>query len=227
MGLFGSDPAEAAMPYLNQAQEQYQPYADQGQAAYGQLNPIYGQMTQDPAAYLEKMMQGYQPSHSYQMKEQQLRNAAGNTAAAGGMRGTLNDIQNQAGLTDMLMSDDMQQWLQNVMGINNMGIQGQQGFYNNGYDANNNIANILGTKGTLAYQGQANQNQGMSDLISGLVKAGGMAGGMMLGGPAGAMGGGMLGDYFGKMMGPGGGGAMAGGMSNPGNRYTLFPGGGS
>lgn len=181
----GKNPSDAASPYLNQIgpmeQNFYKPYVQQGNQAGGILNDQYSQLTQDPAAFLEKLMQGYEPSRSYQLKRDEALKAAGNTAAAGGMRGSTQDIENETKLTDMLMSDDMQQWLQNVTGLFGKGLEGEQGMYNTGFDATKNLtgdlSNVLGTQGQLAFQGQANQNKSQSDLLSGLVKAlGGVAG---------------------------------------------------
>ncbi len=186
MGQGKYDPASKAMPYLNQAQDQYLPYQQQGQAAYNQLNPVYSQMTQDPAAYLEQLMGGYEPSKTYQTHRDEALNAIGNTAAAGGMRGSPQDIINSTRLSDSLLGSDMQQWLQNVMGLQGMGLQGQQHFYDTGVGATSDIANILGSKGGLSFQSQSQQNQRAMDLLNSLIKGGTSIAGGMAGGGAGA-----------------------------------------
>lgn len=178
-----TNPADSAMPYMNQAQgvlqNTYNPYMQQGQAAYGQLSNQYNNMSQDPAAYLQNIMKGYQPSQGYQFKQNQMLKAAGNSAAAGGTKGNIGDIQNQAHLTDTLMGDDMQQWLQNVMGIQGAGMQGQQGFYNTGYDAAKNygsdMSNLYGSEAQLGYKGAEEKNKGIFDKMGG---AGGLIGGI-------------------------------------------------
>jgi hypothetical protein len=176
--MFGmTNPADAAMPYLDRARQQFDPFQRQGQEAYGQLNPIYSQMAQDPAAFLQSLMQGYEASPAYQQKFGQMSQAAANTAAAGGMRGSLQDIQNTADISRSLMGEDMQQWLQNVMGLQGAGMGGLQDFYNKGYGASGDIANVLGSQGSLAFQGQANQNKSMMDMLSGILSGvGGFAG---------------------------------------------------
>ena len=193
--MFGADknPADAAMPYLNQIpgtiQPLYNPFIQQGQSAYNTMSPQLNQMAQDPTAFLEAMMQGYQPSRGYQLRRDEAQRAAGNSAAAGGMRGSINDITNQSRLTDALLGEDMQQWLQNLMGIQGMGMQGLGQFYNAGYGASGNLAsdmsNLLGTQAQLAFQGQSQKNQNKKDMIGGIAKGIGAVAGMPFG-PAGS-----------------------------------------
>jgi hypothetical protein len=175
----GKNPADAAMPYLNQipgmAKGYYEPYINKGNEAYNIFNPELSQMTSDPAAFLEKIMKSYEPSRGYQLQRDEALRAAGNSAAAGGMRGSSNDISNEARIADTLQGQDMQQWLQNVLGIQTQGTQGLTHQFDTGYNASNalsgDLSNVLGTQASLAFQGQANQNQSKSDLLSGLVKA--------------------------------------------------------
>ncbi len=187
----GKNPASAAMPYINQvpavAQTYFSPFVQGGLNAYPGMNNTIGQMSSDPAAFLESLMSRYEPSKAFQFKKDELLKAAGNTAAAGGMRGTTMDSNNQSKIVDALLNEDMQQWLSNVLGIQGAGLQGQENLYNLGLDATKSltgdISNALGTQSTLAFQGQANQNKSQSDLLSGLIKAlGGIAGFTLPGG---------------------------------------------
>lgn len=211
MGIFGSvlgigneSPAGAASPYLNKIpgmlHETFDPYINQGKEAYGQINPIYGSMAQDPMAYLQQLMQGYQPSQGYQQRRDEALTAAGNTAAAGGMRGSFQDIKGQGRLADSLLTDDMQQWLKNVMGVQNNGLQGLGQFYNNGYDASKNLAgdlsNVFGTQGQLAFQDQSQKNRNAQNQFSGL---GSLAGGL-LGFGAGGLPGAFVGTQIGQSL---------------------------
>lgn len=184
LGIGGGNPANAAAPYINQIPGQlhqtYDPYINRGNAQYDSLNKQYTTMGQDPTAYLNSMLQSYTPSKGYQLQRDEALRAAGNTAAAGGMRGSLDDITKQSRLADSLMGQDMQQWLSNVMGIQNQGLQGQQHFYDQGYNMANNmgsdLSNVLGTQSQLAFQGQSQQNRAFQDLLSSLIQGGAMAG---------------------------------------------------
>lgn len=199
----GKNPADAAMPYLNQiaptVKGYYDPYIGYGKEAYNALNPSITQMGKDPTAFLENIMSKYEPSRAYKLREEEASRAAGNSAAAGGMRGSLTDIKNQARIADSLLGDDMQQWLQNVMGIQTKGQEGLSHLFDTGYNASGalsgDLSNILGTQAGLAFQGQANQNKSRSDLLSGLIQAfGGIAGFGLPGG--GTIGGSLYNRFF-------------------------------
>ena len=189
----GKNPADSAMPYLNQIpgmeHKAYDPYIQRGNEASNTINPEFNQMGTDPAAFLEKLMKGYAPSRGYQLQRDEALKAAGNSAAAGGMRGSSNDISNEARISDMLQGKDMQDWIQNVLGIQTHGAEGLSHTADTGFNATGaltgDLSNVLGTQAGLAFQGQANQNQGRNDLLSGLVKALGAVGGWSLPGTGG------------------------------------------
>jgi hypothetical protein len=186
-GLFGGNSAaDSANKYLDQIpgmeKGYYNPFIQHGEDAYGKFNPITSSMLTDPAGFLESMMKGYQPSRGFQLKNDQMLRTAGNTAAAGGMRGSMQNIGNSAKITDMLMGDDMQQWLQNVMGIQGRGLNSQEHLYDTGFDATKNLtgdlSNVLGTQGTLNFYDTTNRNKEKQDMLMGILKmAGGAAGG--------------------------------------------------
>lgn len=167
----------------------------------------------------------------------EMMQAAANTAAAGGMRGTMSDIESQSGigrqamsLTDRLLQGDMQQWLQNTMGINQAGMQGMQDFYHTGYDASRglsgDLSNVLGSQAKLGFQRERDQMQremqreamraaqsqaddarrraGMGGIASGIGAIGGGIIGSMLapvgGGALGAMAGSSIGSGLGNIV---------------------------
>lgn len=177
----GKNPADAAMPYLNQipgmAKQYYEPYINHGNEAYNTLGPQLNKMGSDPVSFLESIMKGYQPSRAYQLINDEALRAAGNTAAAGGMRGSMGDIKNESRLTDALLGQDMQQWLQNVMGIQTEGMTGLSHLFDTGFKATTglegDLSNVLGTQAQLAFQGGREQNQRQSDLLSSLLGLGG------------------------------------------------------
>ena len=201
----GKNPADAAMPYLNQIapmeKEYYEPYIQHGNEAYNIFNPKLQGMTNDPVAFLEQIMKGYEPSKAYQLRRDETQRAAGNSAAAGGMRGSINDITNQARLTDALLGNDMQQWLENVLGLQKQGTAGLEHIFDTGANASGALAgdlsNVLGTQAGLAFQGQANQNKSKSDLLSSLTQAlGGILGINLPGKDAGTFGGKIVSRFF-------------------------------
>lgn len=172
----GEDPSKKANKYLEQIpgmeRDIYNPYINQGQEAYGNISAPLGQMASDPAAFLENLMKMYQPSTQFNLLKDAGLKAGGAAAAAGGTRGGIDDISNQAHIVDSLMGNDMQQWLQNVLGIQGTGLAGEQGIYGQGYNASNalggDLANVLGSQASLAFQGQAQKNANRNSLFSGL-----------------------------------------------------------
>lgn len=180
MSLFGNlfghykDPSKAAMPYINQipgvAHEAFDPYVNRGQQAGASLSPLYERLMNDPSGYYNDMMKNYKPSEGFALKQKEALGAAGNTAAAGGYRGSQADMINATNISNRLMGDDMQQWWNNLMGLQNTGIAGQQGMYNTGFNASTNlsgdVSNALGQKAQYAaqgVQGKNNYNQAMMD----------------------------------------------------------------
>ena len=76
LGLFkgvGPNPAEGAMPYLNQipavGEKYYNPYIQQGQQSQQTLEPIYNQLAKNPADFLNQLMQNYSASNGYNYKK--------------------------------------------------------------------------------------------------------------------------------------------------------------
>lgn len=182
----GKNPADAAMPYLNQIpgmeKQYYDPFINYGKEAGNTLAPQFNQMSANPADFLEGLLKHYEPSRAYQLRNEEALRAAGNTAAAGGMRGSLGDIKNESRISDALLGQDMQQWLQNVFGIQQQGQQGLGHQFDTGFNATQaltgDLSNVLGTQAGLAFQGQANKNKSRSDTLSALLQAIGGIGGL-------------------------------------------------
>lgn len=174
--LFGGDhddnPMEAANKYLNQipgvAHEGYDPYVNVGQDASGKTKTAYEELINDPTGFINKLMQGYKPSEGYQFQKEQLTKELGNAAAVGGIAGTPQDQMNQGQGVQKLLSADMQQFLKNILGIYNTGLQGEEGIATRGYDASGKLTDALGgalnQQGGLAFQdAQAKNAQNGAD----------------------------------------------------------------
>lgn len=185
MGLFssGKNPADKAMPYLSQipgaVQPYYQPYIDRGQTAGQYAGQTYDRMANDPMQYLQELMNGYTTGAGFNKKKEDLLGVARNAAAGGGYAGLPFDQEQQTTLVNALMNDDMQQWLQNVLGIQGTGLMGQQHQADQGYNASTGYGDILGGSlnqmGGLAFQGQQQRNQdkaGLRNTIAALLGGG-------------------------------------------------------
>lgn len=186
LGQRNQNPANAAMPYLNQipgmAQQNLSPYIQQGfqgdqqaQNAYGNIGSLYGNaedyyqpnnevsqgyrgMSQNPLEYVNQIMRGYQPSEGYKYKENRMLNGARNSAASGGFAGTHNDQEYQADMIRGLLGQDMQQHYGNVMGAQNQGLQGLERMME-GRQRGQGMR-LGGQERGLAHLGQMGENQG-------------------------------------------------------------------
>lgn len=190
----GQNPANPALLELNKAPEivkkYYGPYTGQGREAYSQLQPVYNQMMSSPNEYIANMMAKYQPSAYYTSQKNKGLQALANTAAAGGSRGSVSDIEAQSDLSRSLLNQDMQNWLKNAMGYQNMGLSGKQRLYDTGFDAIQNLtgdlSNIYGTQMSLADQGRREAEAQRRSGLGGLTSLLGAGLGGLIGGPLGA-----------------------------------------
>lgn len=177
---------DSANQYLDQipgvAHQGYDDYINQGRDASGKTKSKYEDLMNDPTGFINKLMQGYKPSEGYQFQKDQLTKELGNTAAAGGVAGTPMDQMNQGEGVQKLLSGDMQQFLQNVLGEFHTGLAGEEGIAERGFDASKELTDLLGNnlaaKSGMAYKDKVNQNQNRTDLWSLFAKALGGAGGL-------------------------------------------------
>lgn len=194
-GIFGGgsrrSPAAAANPYLQQigpmAQERLDPYINRGKDAAGLLDTEYRGLVENPADAINKLMMGYSESEGFKSAYDRALKALQNTSAATGTLGTEADQYRTADLARQLASQGQYDWLDRVLGMYRTGIEGEQGFYNQGYGANQDLTSILGnvlsTQGGLAFQGAQQRNQNRNDLFRSILQgAGAVAGGAMGGG---------------------------------------------
>lgn len=166
VGVGGRNPAINAMPYLNQigpiGQEAYNPFIQQGQEAQAVANPTYNYMAQNPSEFLNEMMRNYNPSEGYRFKQREMLRAAQNSAAQGGFAGTRNDQMSQADLVRGLLGEDMQQYLANVAGLRQAGLQGQEGRINRGFESAGSLADYLGSnlgqQANMVFTGEGGEN---------------------------------------------------------------------
>jgi hypothetical protein len=135
-------------------------------------------------------MEGYKPSEGYQFQKEQLTKELGNTAAAGGIAGTPQDQMNQGEGIQKLLSGDMQQFLKNVLGVFDTGLEGEEGVASRGYDASGKLTDALGSalnqQGGLAFQDAQQKNKNKNDMWSMFGKALGAGAGGFFGGVPGA-----------------------------------------
>jgi len=175
-GLFGNSrkPYDAAMQqyqqYGQQAQQAQQPYQQAGQGAIGDYQKwLQGQ--QDPSKFINDQMANYQESPYAQYLQQQAMRAGQNAASAEGTMGSTPMMQQMQQNAGNIASQDQNQWLQNVLGINSQYGQGQQNLMTGGQNAANQLSNMnmnMGQRmGEAAYGQQAGRNQDFWNTIGG------------------------------------------------------------
>lgn len=207
----GKSPMNSANKYLDQipgiGHQGYDPYVEAGMDATGRTKSQYESLMNDPTGFINKLMEGYKPSEGYNYQKELLQRELGNTAAAGGIAGSPLDQENQGQAIQKLLSGDMQQFLQNALGIYGRGLSGEEGIAGRGFDASKQLTDLLGgalnQQGGLAFQDQQQKNKNKSDLWKMFGQALGTGAGFAVGGPFGAaIGGGLAGPMSGSPYAP-------------------------
>lgn len=180
--LFGgksSNPANAAMPYLNQIPGMtmpfMQPWFNAGAGALPGLQDQYGQLTNDPSKRLNEIGQGYKESPGLQFAIKKAMDAQGRAAAAGGMAGSPQHQEYNTELATNYANQDYNNYMNNALGLYKSGLGGQQGLAQMGQQSGQSIADmisqLLATQGAYAAGGQGAQNQQRSSLFGNLFSA--------------------------------------------------------
>ena len=177
----GKNPADSAMPYLNQIPGQASPYLDPYfQAGKGALNPLqeqYKSLLGDPGGFMNKIGSSYQQSPGFKSAMEQALTAGNHAAAAGGMAGTPQSQYQQMQMATGLANQDYNNWMQNALGLYGQGLTGEQGMAGMGQQAGQSLADMisqtLAQQGNLAFQGSRQQNQNKNDLWGNIFKGAG------------------------------------------------------
>jgi hypothetical protein len=182
-GLFGDSgaPYDAAMDQYqqwgNKAQNVQNPFLQAGQGGINNYqNWLQGQ--QNPSQFINNLMGQYQQSPWAKYQQQQAMRMANNMGSASGLTGsTPLQLQAQQNASN-ISSQDMNQWLQNVLGINTQYGQGQQNLVQGGQGAANALTNMYGdmgkNMGEAAYGKEAGNQNDMWNLIGGGLQLGSM-----------------------------------------------------
>ncbi len=183
------DPSKSANRYLDQipgiGKQYYNPFIEGGQEANGILKDQYGKLM-NPSSFIDDIMKHYNLSEGAQYQQDKLSKGIGATAAAGGFAGTPEHQREYGEMSHKIMSEDMQQYLQNALGVYGKGLSGQENFYNKGYDASSALADLLGgslgSQAGLAFQGTQQRNMNNQAFANALMKALSSGAGAYMGG---------------------------------------------
>jgi hypothetical protein len=131
---------------------------------------------QDPTAFINNLMGGYQESPYAHYQQEQGMRAGTNMASASGLTGSTPFAQQLQENSQNISSKDMDQWLQNVLGINTQYGQGLNTNINRGQQSGNMLSNIYSNLGNQmgggAFGSTMANNAKFSDILSGLLGIG-------------------------------------------------------
>ena len=173
--MFGGgykNPADSAMPYLNQipgqTQQYNQPWFDAGKNAIPGLQDQYDQLLKDPGGKMNDIGKSFQQSPGFKFAMDQAMQGGNHAAAAGGMAGSpQHEQQNMQMATDM-GNQEYNNWMQNALGMYGAGLSGEQGMSQQGQQAGQSMADMiaqtLAQQANLSYAGQQNKNQQNSSM---------------------------------------------------------------
>lgn len=161
------NPANNAMPYLNQipgqAGQYQQPWMEAGKNQIPGLQDQYGQLMNDPGGKMNDIGKSFQASPGFQFAMQQAMQGGNHAAAAGGMAGSPQHEQQNMEMATNLGNQEYGNWMKNALGLYGQGLEGSQGMANQGQQAGQSMADMiaqtLAQQADLSYSGQQNQNQ--------------------------------------------------------------------
>jgi hypothetical protein len=169
-----------SFPYANKAINEVKGYYDP-----------YTSNANDPEGIVARIMGNFNQSPGQIKSNQERLNAADNTAAAQGRSLSPMHMRDQGDLASALYSEQMQQYIKNVLDQQNLGL-------NASTSAAGDIGNLYNSAGTAAHQDELQKQSDKNSLISAIMQAIGTMGGAAIGGPAGAAAGGAAGTGLSK-----------------------------
>lgn len=168
-----SNPANAAQSYLDKipgyTNQYMQPYIDTGMEAGNIAQDQYSKWVQDPYGSYNEIFSNYNTSPWYDYQSDQMREAASNSAAAGGYAGTEADYNNQMETENALLNKDFDNYMNYILGMQNQGMQGEQQMYNTGFNASNNALNSMNNYATQSAANQFGGTQSSNAMSSGMM----------------------------------------------------------
>lgn len=172
--LFGGgseDASDALQRGFNEAQGYQRPYYEAGQRAGTNLEGFLSSM-QDPSSYYERLMSGYKPSTSFNMKKNRILEMLSNQAAATGRFGTPAQTREETDYLNDLLGSDMQNYLNNILGIGDRYQSGESGLYQGGVTAAGHLSNMAMQRSQAEAQAKMAEANKWSGLFGNLLQGG-------------------------------------------------------
>jgi|ERR1700684_4082007 len=176
-GIFGSggkgynDAMKQYSKYFNKGAEYQQPFFDAGKGAIPDFQEWLKGMS-DPSEFINNLMGNYKESDYSKYLQDQSMKAGNNAASANGLAGStpfLQQIQENSG---NIASKDMNQWLQNVLGINSEYGGGLNNLMGMGQNSANQLTELFKQLGQLmgggAFGKEQMEQKKQGDIFGGL-----------------------------------------------------------
>lgn len=166
-----SEAQRAYGPWMDRASNAYNPFYKAGTDAIGKFQGGLDQMA-NPSDFINKLMGNYKESDYSKYLQDQAGKAGINAASASGMIGSTPFAQQMQQNAAGIASQDMNQWLQNVLGINRDYLSGYGDLMHQGFNAATGQSNIFGQRagdeGNLAYAKERAANERGKGILGGL-----------------------------------------------------------
>lgn len=163
----------ATQPYYEGAKEFQNPFVKQGQEASGKFNSWLDNM-QNPTEFINKIMGSYSQSPWAKNLESSAVRAGTNAASASGLTGSTPFAQQLQQTGANISSQDMQNFLQNVLGINSAYGAGENMQVERGQHASDILSQLFSNQGNMAggaaYGDQAWENQNSDSTWANIAK---------------------------------------------------------
>lgn len=162
---------ETLEDYLGQAKGYQQPFFDAGTQAIPQLQNWLKGM-KDPSSFINTLMGKYQESPWAKYSQEQSLRSAQNMGSESGLTGSTPLMQFAQQNAHDISSQDMNQWLSKVLGINTEYGKGQESLVAGGQNAANSISELLKSFGgdiaKMNFGEESEKNQNRNNLFGGI-----------------------------------------------------------
>lgn len=189
LGFGRQDPYKDAMKeyerWMQRGQNAQDPFYNAGKDAIGGYKDWLGGM-KDPSAFINKMMGDYHESPMAHNLQNQAMRGAQNMGSASGMTGSTPLMQFAQKNAGDISSQDQNQWLQNVLGINSEYGQGMGNMMGMGQHSADQLSNMYqnmgGRMGEARYGRGQQMNNNSDQMMAFMMRMLGMGGGGGFGG---------------------------------------------
>ena len=164
-GLFGGDQHKDFKKMFKQAQGYQQPFYDAGRNA---LNPYQDSLDKmsNPEEFLKSIMGGYNESPFAKFQKDQGVRSATNQASASGLSGSTPLAHEISDYSQDVSSKDMQQYLNNILGIGKDYRSGLGDLISGGQNSANSLSNLF----TQNYGNSLGGKNSFSDISGGIMQ---------------------------------------------------------